>query len=205
MPQVTYVSHDGKSTTLDVPVGTSVMQAAALNGIDGIVAECGGSCMCATCHVYVREEYLPKLPEMELGEDAMLDGTASPRRSNSHETAPGVPRFPSFVRASEVATAKTKPSLAAEPPAAKRKTTQSSSGATPMTSPAASKRYFEFVEGTSSKFWEISTQGNDVTVRFGRIGTNGQTKTKSFTDAAALQKHVDDLIEEKTGKGYVEK
>ncbi len=117
----------------------------------------------------------------------------------------GVPRFPSFVRASEVATVKTNPVLAAEPPAAKQKAAKSSSGATPVTSPASSKRYFEFVEGTSSKFWEISTEGNDVTVRFGRIGTNGQTKTKSFTDATALQKHVDDLIEEKTGKGYVEK
>ena len=83
MPQVTYVSHDGKSTTLDVPLGTSVMQAATLQGLDGIVAECGGSCMCATCHVYVNEDQLSKLPEMELGEDAMLDGTASPRKSNS--------------------------------------------------------------------------------------------------------------------------
>ena len=83
MPSVTFVSYDGKSTTLDVPVGTSVMQAAVLNGIDGIVAECGGSCMCATCHVFVREDQLAKLPEMELGEDAMLDGTASPRRPNS--------------------------------------------------------------------------------------------------------------------------
>ena len=83
MPQVTYVSHDGKSTTLDVPLGTSVMQAATLQRLDGIVAECGGSCMCATCHVYVNEDQLSKLPEMELGEDAMLDGTASPRKSNS--------------------------------------------------------------------------------------------------------------------------
>src|SRR5580704_9631288 len=83
MPQVTYVSYDGKSTTLDVPVGTSVMQAAVLHGVDGIVAECGGSCMCATCHVSVQEDQLSKLPEMALGEDAMLDGTASPRGPNS--------------------------------------------------------------------------------------------------------------------------
>ena len=83
MPQVTYVSHDGQSTTLDVPLGTSVMQAATLHGVDGIVAECGGSCMCATCHVYVKEDQLSKLPEMELGEDAMLAGAASPRRPNS--------------------------------------------------------------------------------------------------------------------------
>ena len=83
MPRVTYISHDGKETVLDVPVGTSVMQAAVLNGVDGIVAECGGSCMCATCHVFVREDQLPKTPEMELGEDAMLDGTAVPRQPNS--------------------------------------------------------------------------------------------------------------------------
>ena len=83
MPRVTDVSYDGKSTALDVPLGTSVMQAAVLNGLDGIVAECGGSCMCATCHVYVREDQLKLTPEMEPGEDAMLDGTASPRRPNS--------------------------------------------------------------------------------------------------------------------------
>ena len=83
MARVTYISHDGKETVLDVPVGTSVMQAAVLNGIDGIVAECGGSCMCATCHVFVREDQRAKLAEMELGEDAMLDGTAVPRQPNS--------------------------------------------------------------------------------------------------------------------------
>jgi 2Fe-2S ferredoxin len=83
MPRVTYMSYDGNSTTLDVPLGTSVMQAAVLHGLDGIVAECGGSCMCATCHVFVREDQLKLTPPMELGEDAMLDGTASPRRPNS--------------------------------------------------------------------------------------------------------------------------
>jgi 2Fe-2S ferredoxin len=83
MPRVTYISHDGKQTTLDVPIGTSVMQAAVLNGVDGIVAECGGSCMCATCHVYVRDDQLALCPEMEVGEEAMLDGTASPRQPNS--------------------------------------------------------------------------------------------------------------------------
>jgi 2Fe-2S ferredoxin len=83
MPRVTYISHDGKQTVLDVPVGTSVMQAAMLDGLDGIVAECGGSCMCATCHVFVQDDQLAKLPEMELGEDAMLDGTAVPRQPNS--------------------------------------------------------------------------------------------------------------------------
>lgn len=83
MPRVTYISHDGKETTLDVPVGTSVMQGAVLNGVDGIVAECGGSCMCATCHVYVREDQLAMVPPIQTDEDAMLEGTSSPRLPNS--------------------------------------------------------------------------------------------------------------------------
>ena len=67
------------------------------------------------------------------------------------------------------------------------------------------KRYFEFTDDKSNKFWEISLEGTSVTVRFGRIGTNGQTQTKTFPDAAAAQQHHDKLVEEKTGKGYVEK
>jgi 2Fe-2S ferredoxin len=83
MPRVTYISQDEKATTLDIAIGTSVMQAAVFNGIDGIVAECGGSCMCATCHVYVREDLLALTPPMQPDEDAMLEGTASERRPNS--------------------------------------------------------------------------------------------------------------------------
>ena len=83
MPSITYVHPDGARDVIEVPVGTSVMRGAILNNVDGIVAECGGSCMCATCHVFVREDQLKLTPEMELGEDAMLDGTASPRRPNS--------------------------------------------------------------------------------------------------------------------------
>ena len=83
MPRVTYISQDEKATTLDIAVGTSVMQAAVFNGVDGIVAECGGSCMCATCHVYVHEDMLALTPPMEADEDAMLEGTASERRPNS--------------------------------------------------------------------------------------------------------------------------
>ncbi len=83
MPRVTYISQDQKATTLDIPVGTSVMQAAILHGVDGIVAECGGSCMCATCHVYVQGEQVGVTPPMQPDEDAMLEATASPRRPNS--------------------------------------------------------------------------------------------------------------------------
>ena len=83
MPRVTYIDTAGKETTLDIEVGTSVMQAAVLHGVDGIVAECGGSCMCATCHVYVREDQLAKTPPLGPDEDAMLEGTASERKPNS--------------------------------------------------------------------------------------------------------------------------
>ena len=83
MPRVTYIDTAGKETTLDIAEGTSVMQAATFNGIDGITAECGGSCMCATCHVYVRDDQLAKTPPMVDDEDAMLEGTASERRPNS--------------------------------------------------------------------------------------------------------------------------
>jgi DNA ligase 1 len=65
-------------------------------------------------------------------------------------------------------------------------------------------RHFEFVEGKSSKFWEISVDGCEVTVRYGRIGADGTSKVKTFADAAAAQRDADKLIAEKTGKGYVE-
>ncbi|MBV9824683.1 MAG: (2Fe-2S)-binding protein [Alphaproteobacteria bacterium] len=84
MARVTYISHDGKQKkTLDITPGTTIMQAAMLDGIDGIVAECGGSCMCATCHVYVQEDQLAKLPPIGPDEEAMLEGTVSPRQPNS--------------------------------------------------------------------------------------------------------------------------
>jgi len=63
---------------------------------------------------------------------------------------------------------------------------------------------FEFSEGNSNKFWECSVNGCEVTVRFGRIGTEGQTRVKSFSDAAAATKDAEKLFAEKTRKGYVE-
>jgi DNA ligase-1 len=78
-----------------------------------------------------------------------------------------------------------------------------SSGGSKMA--ATPKRYFEFVDGTSNKFWEIWMDGKDVTTQWGKIGTNGQTKTKTFADEAKAKKEYDKLLAEKTGKGYVEK
>ena len=83
MPKITYVHPDGASDELEVAEGTSVMQAATSQGIEGIVAECGGNCMCATCHVYVEPSQLALLPAMSEEEDALLDGTASERKPNS--------------------------------------------------------------------------------------------------------------------------
>ena len=62
---------------------------------------------------------------------------------------------------------------------------------------------YELVEGTSSKFWEVSLDGSTLTVTFGRIGTQGQSKKKDFDSPAAATKERDKLIKEKTGKGYV--
>jgi 2Fe-2S ferredoxin len=80
---VTYISHAGDTRQVAVPIGDSVMEGAIKNGIDGIVAECGGACQCATCHVYVDEAFLGLLKPIEEDEDAMLDTTASERQPNS--------------------------------------------------------------------------------------------------------------------------
>ena len=83
MPKITYVPDAGNPVEVDVPVGDSVMEGAVMNGVEGIVAECGGNCQCATCHVYVEERFLGLLKPLEEDEDAMLGSTASERKSNS--------------------------------------------------------------------------------------------------------------------------
>lgn len=65
-------------------------------------------------------------------------------------------------------------------------------------------RRFEFIGGTSAKFWEVNMVCCDVTVRYGRIGTVGNSTTKPFANPAAARKYVERLIGEKIGKGYVE-
>jgi predicted DNA-binding WGR domain protein len=113
-----------------------------------------------------------------------------------------VPRFPSWVGIRLDAVAKSSGPLAetstAKPPATQT-TIVVSSG--PTTKP----RYFEFVEGTSRKFWEVSQSGNSTTTRWARIGSNGQTKTKSYPDHQAASIGMAKLIEEKTNEGYIER
>lgn len=81
--QVTYIHSDGTRDVVDVEPGTSVMVAATSRGIRGVVGECGGAVMCATCHVYVDSAILDEFEPMEVDEDEMLDEAAAPRRANS--------------------------------------------------------------------------------------------------------------------------
>jgi len=85
MPKINYRLLDGGVTEIEVDNGYSVMEGAVNAGIDGIVAECGGACACATCHAYVDKTWLDKLPAMDDMEDAMLDA-AYERRDNSRLT-----------------------------------------------------------------------------------------------------------------------
>jgi 2Fe-2S ferredoxin len=82
MPSVTYIEPSGNRTEVSLPEGWTLMQGATTNGVDGIEAECGGSCACATCHCYVEShaELLPPPSETEL---SMLANVAAERRPNS--------------------------------------------------------------------------------------------------------------------------
>lgn len=82
MPSVTFIHPDGRRQTVEIQIGKSVMQGAVLAGIDGIVAECGGELVCATCHVFVQSG-TDALSEKSSLEDEMLDFTATPRRDTS--------------------------------------------------------------------------------------------------------------------------
>ena len=82
MPKITYIEHSGKSHTIEIANGLSVMEGAVQNNIPGIDADCGGSMACATCHVYVKEEWFNKLPKKEEGEDDMLDMAFEPKTNS---------------------------------------------------------------------------------------------------------------------------
>lgn len=82
MPIIKYVQHNGDEHAVEVPLGSSVMQGAMDHMIEGIVAECGGACSCATCQVYVDDAWLPVVGEACEIEREMLEGSANVR-SNS--------------------------------------------------------------------------------------------------------------------------
>lgn len=85
MPKVIYITPDGTKHEVEVENGYSVMEGAINNNIDGIIAECGGACACATCHSYIDEAWIARMPAMDDMEDSMLDA-AYDRRANSRLT-----------------------------------------------------------------------------------------------------------------------
>ena len=116
-------------------------------------------------------------------------------------TKDGIPRFPVYVGLRpDGHPHDSPPTRTASAPSPKK---MASAPVKPIA--ASSKRYFECTEDGASKFWEISMEGNDVTTTWGKIGTGGQTKTKTFADETKAKKEYDKLLEEKTSKGYIEK
>ena len=83
MPNVIFRDAAGNAKTIDCAVGTSLMRSAQLNSVTGIYAECSGQKMCATCHVYIADDFLHTLPDISDDENDMLDSTASDRLPNS--------------------------------------------------------------------------------------------------------------------------
>jgi len=82
MPKIIYKDFSGNQKKIEVPKGLSVMEGAVKNNISGIDADCGGSMACATCHVYVKEEWLNKLKKMENGEQDMIDMAYEPKKNS---------------------------------------------------------------------------------------------------------------------------
>jgi 2Fe-2S ferredoxin len=83
MPNINFIRPDQRSECIEASLGDSVMQVATGHGIDGILAECGGNAMCATCHVYVDEGWLARLAAVSEEENELLDGVAAERQPNS--------------------------------------------------------------------------------------------------------------------------
>jgi len=79
MPGIVFLLADGTRREVEVPAGITLMEAARLNGIAGVVAQCGGACACATCHVYVDPAWLGKLDPPEDMEQGMLETAWEPR------------------------------------------------------------------------------------------------------------------------------
>ena len=82
MPKIIYNTFDNQTYSIDVQNGLSVMEGAVQNDIPGIDADCGGGMACATCHVYVDENWLDKLPKKEDGEEDMLDMAFEPKKNS---------------------------------------------------------------------------------------------------------------------------
>jgi len=82
MPKITYIESSGNKKTVEVAKGLTVMEGAIQNDIPGIDADCGGGMACATCHVYVKDEWLNKLTKPEDGEQDMIDMAFEPKKNS---------------------------------------------------------------------------------------------------------------------------
>lgn len=78
VPRITYIESNGTRHTIEVELGSTVMEGARRNGIPGILAICGGACSCSTCHVYVDADWIDRLPAVELHEEVILDYAWNP-------------------------------------------------------------------------------------------------------------------------------
>ena len=85
MPKITFIEHNGTPHTVEIAVGKSVMQAAVENFVPGIVADCGGSCACATCHGFVDDRWRAAIPAVQADEQSLLEGLLE-TQSNSRLT-----------------------------------------------------------------------------------------------------------------------
>ncbi len=83
MPTINYILKDGRTRSIDAKLGSSVMENAVRNNVQGIDAECGGSCSCATCHVYVDDAFIALIPPADEMESELLEGVASEREAGS--------------------------------------------------------------------------------------------------------------------------
>jgi len=86
MANITYIEFGGTSHSLDIANGTSIMEGARDNNVPGIEGDCGGACACSTCHVYVDDTWLEKLPAMDDMERDMLDFAHEPHATRSRLT-----------------------------------------------------------------------------------------------------------------------
>ena len=82
MTKIIYIDNSKKEHSIEVSNGLSVMEGAVQNDIPGIDADCGGGMACATCHVYVKEDWLDRLPKKEDGEEDMLDMAFEPNKNS---------------------------------------------------------------------------------------------------------------------------
>ena len=82
MPKITFQDNQGNSKTIEIENGLSIMEGAIQNDIPGIDADCGGAMACATCHVYVEDKWLNKLPKTEEAEVDMIDMAHEPKKNS---------------------------------------------------------------------------------------------------------------------------